>query len=148
MPADITKPETETEAEDQDSSSVAMGGLAPTNAVTDKWITAMPKADATHPSTLPKAVAATLAVEEPGTAPNPDPDSSSVVMGGMAPTNSVTDMWVTASPKADATHPSSLPKAVRDAIDGKDHSADPPAPDSGGRVLDEVAAAANRPPAE
>lgn len=66
-------------------------------------------------------------------------------MGGVAPVSTVTDTWVTANPHPDATNLSSLPKAVANAIDGKDHSGDPEYPDQGGVVLDELAAAANRP---
>ena len=64
--------------------------------------------------------------------------------GGVAPVSTVTDTWTTASPKPDATNLSSLPKAVANAIDGKDHSEDPEFPDQGGRVMDEAVAAANR----
>ena len=60
-------------------------------------------------------------------------------------TNSTqTDTWNTSQSKADATNLSSLPNAVSDELDGKDHSADPVRPDDGGRVLDEAVAAANR----
>lgn len=64
--------------------------------------------------------------------------------GGVAPVSTVTDSWTTANPKPDATKVSSLPKAVANAIDGKDHSNDPKFPDQGGRVMDETVAAANR----
>ena len=63
---------------------------------------------------------------------------------GVAPVSTVTDTWTTANPTPDATNLSSLPKAVANAIDGKDHSEDPEFPDQGGRVMDEAAAAANR----
>lgn len=75
-------------------------------------------------------------------------DDSSVAMGGMAPTNAVTDQWATASAKADATNPATLPKAVADSVDGQDHSADDHKPDSGGQVFDESVAQANRPSTE
>lgn len=65
-------------------------------------------------------------------------------MAGVSPVPPVTDTWVTAMPHTDATKPSSLPKAVADAIDGKDHSDDPVLPDQGGKVLDFIAAEANR----
>ena len=64
--------------------------------------------------------------------------------GGVAPVSTVTDTWTTANPKPDATNLSSLPKAVANAIDGKDHSEDPEFADQGGRVMDEAVAAANR----
>lgn len=64
--------------------------------------------------------------------------------GGVAGTPSVTDTWVTAMPHADATNANSLPKAVADSLDDKDHSDDEVVPDQGGRVFDEVAATANR----
>jgi len=64
-------------------------------------------------------------------------------MGGVAPVSTVTDTWSTPHPKADATKLSSLPKAVADAIDGKDHSDDPVYPDQGGQVVDTMAADAN-----
>lgn len=65
-------------------------------------------------------------------------------MAGVAAVPTVTDTWVTAMPHPDATKPSSLPKAVANAIDGKDHSKDPVSPDRGGKVLDSAAAEANR----
>ncbi len=55
-----------------------------------------------------------------------------------------TDTWNTSQSNADATNLSSLPKAVSDELDGKDHSADGVRPDDGGRVFDEAAAVANR----
>ena len=55
-----------------------------------------------------------------------------------------TDTWNTSQSKADATRLSSLPKAVSDELDGKDHSADGVRPDHGGRVFDEGVAVANR----
>ena len=55
-----------------------------------------------------------------------------------------TDTWTTAQSKADATKPSSLPKAVSDDLDGEDHSADGIRPDDGGHVFDEGVAVANR----
>lgn len=58
--------------------------------------------------------------------------------------STATDTWVTSQPKADATNTSSLPQAVADGLDGKDHSDDEALSDDGGRVLDEVAATANR----
>lgn len=65
-------------------------------------------------------------------------------MAGVAPVPTVTDTWVTAMPHPDATKLSSLPAAVANAIDGKDHSKDPVFPDRGGKVLDIAAAEANR----
>lgn len=65
-------------------------------------------------------------------------------MAGVAAVPTVTDTWVTAMPHPDATKLSSLPKAVANAIDGKDHSKDPVFPDQGGQVLDITAAEANR----
>ncbi|HUP68957.1 MAG TPA: hypothetical protein VM142_03985 [Acidimicrobiales bacterium] len=123
---------------------MAMGGTAPTNAVTDRWVTASPKADATDPQTLPRAVADSMDIEDDTPALDPNDDASSIAMGGMAPTNAVTDEWVTASPKADATDPTTLPGALADALDGTDHSGDAPTPDGGGQVFDESVAAANR----
>jgi hypothetical protein len=67
-----------------------------------------------------------------------------VTMAGVAAVPTVTDTWVTAMPHPDATKLSSLPKAVANAIDGKDHSNDPVFPDQGGQVLDITAAKANR----
>lgn len=67
-----------------------------------------------------------------------------VTMGGVAPVSTVTDTWVTAMPHPDATKLSSLPKAVANAIDGKDHSDDPVFADEGGKVMDEGVAEANR----
>jgi len=64
--------------------------------------------------------------------------------GGVAPVKTVTDDWSTSQPNPDATIPGSMPKAVADEIDEKDHSDDAVAPDSGGTVLDEAAAEANR----
>lgn len=64
--------------------------------------------------------------------------------GGVAPVSTVTDTWTTANPNPDATNLSSLPKAVANAIDDKDHSEDPEFPDQGGRVIDETVAAASR----
>ena len=55
-----------------------------------------------------------------------------------------TDTWTTSQSKADATKLSSLPKAVSDELDGKDHSAEGDRPDDGGRVFDENVATANR----
>lgn len=55
-----------------------------------------------------------------------------------------TDTWNTSQSKADATVPSSLPKAVSDELDDKDHSADGVRPDDGEQVFDEAAAEANR----
>ena len=55
-----------------------------------------------------------------------------------------TDTWNTSQSKADATNLSSLPKAVSDELDGKDHSADGVRPDDGGRVFNEAGAVANR----
>lgn len=69
-------------------------------------------------------------------------------MAGVTAVPTVTDTWVTAMPHADATKLSSLPKAVSNAIDGKDHSDDPVLPDQGGQVLDITAAAANKPASE
>lgn len=65
--------------------------------------------------------------------PNPDPTDSTA-----------TDTWNTSQSKADATIESSMPKAVSDDLDGKDHSADDVQPDAGGQVFDEAVAAANR----
>lgn len=67
-----------------------------------------------------------------------------MTMGGVAPTKTATDSWVTSQPNPDATHLTSLPKAVADSLDDKDHSDDVIVPDAGGQVLDETAAAANR----
>lgn len=69
-----------------------------------------------------------------------EPPASVVAVVGVAPVSTVTDTWTTANPKPDATNLSSLPKAVANAIDGKDHSEDPEFPDQGGRVMDEAAA--------
>ena len=69
-------------------------------------------------------------------------------MAGVAAVPTVTDTWVTAMPHPDATKLSSLPKAVANAIDGKDHSKDPVAPDRGGRVLNIAVAEANHPESE
>lgn len=55
-----------------------------------------------------------------------------------------TDTWNTSQSKADATIESSLPKAVSDELDGKDHSADDVPSDDGERVFDESVAEANR----
>lgn len=55
-----------------------------------------------------------------------------------------TDTWNTSQSKADATKLSSLPKAVADELDGKDHSAEDDRSDDGGRVFNEAAAVANR----
>ena len=72
----------------------------------------------------------------------------SVTIGGVTTVKKATDTWVTAAPSADATKPSTLPKAVANFIDGKDHSNDPVFPDQGGQVLDGTAAAANNPESE
>lgn len=55
-----------------------------------------------------------------------------------------TDTWTTSQSDADVTIASSLPKAVSDELDGKDHSADVIEPDGGQRVFDESVAVANR----
>lgn len=55
-----------------------------------------------------------------------------------------TDNWNTSQSDADSTSASSLPKAVSDELDGKDHSADVVEPDAGARVFDESVAVANR----
>lgn len=55
-----------------------------------------------------------------------------------------TDTWNTSQSDADATIASTLPKAVSDELDGKDHSADGVRTDDGERVFDEGVASANR----
>lgn len=55
-----------------------------------------------------------------------------------------TDTWNTSQSDADVTIASSLPKAVSDELDGKDHAADVVEPDGGDRVFDESVAVANR----
>ncbi|HVE45518.1 MAG TPA: hypothetical protein VNA57_02060 [Acidimicrobiales bacterium] len=55
-----------------------------------------------------------------------------------------TDTWNTSQSKADATTLSSLPTAVSDDLDDKDHSAEVAEPDAGGQIFDEGVAVANR----
>lgn len=81
---------------------------------------------------------------EAETDPNATEGHPAMTMGGVAPVKTATDSWVTSQPNPDVTNPNSLPKAVRDSLDGEDHSDDEVVPDQGGKVFDETAAAANR----
>ena len=81
---------------------------------------------------------------EAETDPNATEGHPAMTMGGVAPVKTATDSWVTSQPHPDSTHLNSMPKAVRDSLDGKDHSDDEVVPDAGGKVFDESVAAANR----
>ena len=85
-----------------------------------------------------------MSTKSPREPEDEETEHPAATMAGVSTVPTVTDTWVTAMPQTDATKPSSLPKAVADAIDDKDHSDDPVLPDQGGKVLDFIAAEANR----
>lgn len=66
-------------------------------------------------------------------------------MGGVAPVKTVTDHWVTPQPNPDATDLDSLPWALAEVLDGKDHRGDRVLPDHVNEALDAAAAEANHP---
>jgi hypothetical protein len=66
-------------------------------------------------------------------------------MGGVVPVKTVTDHWVTSQPNPDATDLDSLPWALAEALEGRDHHGEKVLPDHVGEVIDIAAAEANHP---